>query len=238
MKSKNSTGIPIVLEAGFKIIPGKEADFLDFQDKMVTVAMKQGGFGAVYGGPILDSTWVYFGVRFDSEEQMNAWYMHPQHQAAHKSAYAKWWTGVYIRKWRTPTPGETLGDRLMSETRLSVDTPLDEEQMKFVQQALGGLDAAGAVQFETLTGEFELRPCQFVGPVEISPAADKMFYSLITHWSSADLFNAWKVSSDYQALQSLGEISSELFVALEETRPRDYLRDDKLQREWTLEGHR
>jgi hypothetical protein len=41
-------------------------------------------------------------------------------------------------------------------------------------------------------------------------------------------------------LQSLGHVSSELFVPIVETRPREHLRDDKLQRdwEWTLEDRR
>ena len=43
---------------------------------------------------------------------------------------------------------------------------------------------------------------------------------------------AWKSSSSYRALQSLGDVSSELFVPLVETRPREHLRDDKLQRDW------
>jgi heme-degrading monooxygenase HmoA len=229
-------GAQTVLEAGFKMIPGKETDFLAFQNKMVTVAMQQEGFGAVYGGPILDSTWVYFGVRFDSEEQMDAWHRHPQHQAAQKSAYAKWWTDVYIRKWLEPAPGETLGDRLMSESRVFVDTPFNEEQMKVARQALAELSAFGAIPFETHTGEFESQPYQFVGPIELAPAAEKVIYSLIAHWSSAEHFNDWRSSGSCQALQSLGEVSSELFVALKEARPRDHLRDDKLQREWTLKG--
>jgi heme-degrading monooxygenase HmoA len=238
MTTTKATGPVTVLEAGFKMVPGKEADFLAFQGKMVPVAMEQDGFGAVYGGPILDSTWVYFGVRFDSAEQMDAWHHHPQHQAAQKSAYARWWTSVYIRKWRSPTPGEALGDHLMSETRLFVDTALNDARINRVRQALDELSAAGAVPFETRSGEFEPQSCQFVGPIEIAPLAEKVIYSLITHWSSADHFNAWKASGSYHALQSLGEVSSELFVAMKETQPRDYLRDDKLQREWTLDGHR
>jgi heme-degrading monooxygenase HmoA len=63
---------------------------------------------------------------------------------------------------------------------------------------------------------------------------------LTTHWFSADHFNAWKSSNSYRALQSLGDVSSELFVPLVETRPREHLRDDKLQRdwEWPLEDRR
>jgi heme-degrading monooxygenase HmoA len=77
-----------------------------------------------------------------------------------------------------------------------------------------------------------VHPFQFVGPVAVVLAADRVLYSRTTHWSSAEQFNAWKSSSSYRALQCIGAVSSELFVAMEETRPRDHLRDDKLQRDW------
>jgi hypothetical protein len=43
-----------------------------------------------------------------------------------------------------------------------------------------------------------------------------------------------------QALHGLGDVSSELFVPMAETRTREHLRDDKLQRdwEWPLEDRR
>jgi len=129
---------------------------------------------------------------------------------------------------------------LMSETRILVDTALDDTQIQSVRQALAELGTAGAQPFETLTGKFEAQPFQFAGPVQIAPAIDNVLYSLITHWSSADHFNAWTSSSSYRALQRLGDVSSELFVPLVETRPREHLRSDKLQRdwEWTLEDRR
>jgi hypothetical protein len=134
-------------------------------------------------------------------------------------------------------PGEVLGDRLMSETSILFDTALDDTQIQSVLQALAELGAAGAQPFETLTGEFEAHPFQFSGPLLVAPPADKVPYLLTTHWSSADHFNAWKSSSSYRALQSLGDVSSDLFVPIVETRPREHLRDDKLQRdwEWTLD---
>ena len=236
MVATKGAGPKIVLEAGFKIIQGKEADFMASQAKMVPVAMQQDGFGAVYGGPILNSPWLYFGVRFDSEEQMDAWHLHPRHQAVQKSAYAKWWTDVYLRKWIEPASGQASCDRLMCETRLFLDAPLRDEQLKIVEETLAGLTAFGAKPFETHTGEFERQPYQFVGPVEIAPAIEKVIYLLITHWSSDDQLDAWKISDSYCALQGLGEVSSEVFAALKETRPRDNLRDDKLQRDWRRES--
>ena len=162
---------------------------------------------------------------------MNAWHGEAQHRVIQKSA-PNWWTSLYLRKWRPPMPGEVLGDRLMSETSILVDTALDDKQIQLVRQALAELDAAGAQPFETLTGEFEAQRFQFSGPLLVAPASDKVPYLLTTHLSSADHFNAWKSSSSYRALQSLGDVSSELFVALVETRTREHLRDDNLQRDW------
>jgi len=78
-------------------------------------------------------------------------------------------------------PGEVLGDRLMSETSILVDTALDDTQIQSVRQALAALGAAGAQPFETLTGEFEAHPFQFSGPLLVAPAADKVPYLLTTH---------------------------------------------------------
>jgi hypothetical protein len=52
---------------------------------------------------------------------MNAWHGERQHRVIEKSA-PYWWTALYLRKWRPPMPGEVLGDRLMAETRILVDT--------------------------------------------------------------------------------------------------------------------
>jgi heme-degrading monooxygenase HmoA len=138
-----ATGPLAVLEAAFKIIPGKETAFLAYQASVVPLAAAQPGFRAAYSGPVRDTTWVYFGARFDSEEQMNAWHGEPQHRVIQKSA-PNWWTALYLRKWRPPMPGEVLGDRLMSETRILADTALDDTQIKSVRQALAELGAAGA----------------------------------------------------------------------------------------------
>jgi len=231
MRATKATGPLVVLESAFKIIPGKETDFLAYQATVVPLAMAQDGFRAVYSGPVWDSTWVYFGARFDSEEQMNAWHGEARHRVIQKSA-PNWWTALYLRKWRPPMQDKVLGDRLMSETSMLVDSALDDAQIKSVRHALAELGAAGAQPFETLTGQFEAQPFQFAGPVLVAPAAAKVPYLLTTHWSSADDFNAWRSSSSYRALQSLGGVSSELFVPLVETRAREHLRDDKLQRDW------
>ena len=236
MTASTSAKPLMVMEAGFRIIPGKEADFLAIQANMVPIAAAQPGFVSVYGGAILDSTWLYFGVRFDSQEQMDTWHHNRQHQAVQKMAYAKWWTAVYIRKWRSPKPGEVLGDRLMCETRIQASQPLDDAQVQTLRGGLSALAKAGAAPFETLTGDYEPQPYQFVGPLEIAPLQKEVVYSLITHWSDASALANWQKSAAYAQLQSLGTLTSEVFVAFAETGVRDNLRHDKLQRQWTLEG--
>ena len=57
-----------------------------------------------------------------------------RHRVIQKSA-PNWWTSLYLRKWRPPMPGEVLGDRLMSETRILVDNALDDTQIQLVRRA-------------------------------------------------------------------------------------------------------
>ena len=104
MAATQATGPLAVLEAAFKIIPGKETAFLAYQASVVPLAAAQPGFRTGYSGPVWDTAWVYFGARFDSEEQMNAWHGEPQHRVIQKSA-PNWWTSLYLRKWRPPDAG-------------------------------------------------------------------------------------------------------------------------------------
>jgi heme-degrading monooxygenase HmoA len=231
MTASKSTDSLTIIESAFKIIPGRETDFLAFQASVIPLATAQDGFRSVYSGPIMDSSWVYFGARFENEELMNTWHEHPQHRVIQRSA-PRWWTSLYLRKWRALSPGELPGARLMVETNLRVDTEFDDARWKVVRQALATLGPSGALPFETLTGEFEAHPFQFVGPFGIVPATDKLPYLLVTHWTSADRFEAWKSSDSYRALEGLGDVTSELFVAVEEKRQRENLREDRLQRDW------
>jgi Carbon-nitrogen hydrolase len=85
MTATTAAGRLAVLESGFRIVPGKETDFLAYQASVVALAIAQPGFGSVCSGPVWDSTWVYFGARFDSEEHMNAWHGEPQHRVIQKT---------------------------------------------------------------------------------------------------------------------------------------------------------
>lgn len=227
-----------VLESGFKIMPGKEEGFARFHDALHPVAVSQDGFESAYGGEILDSAWRYVGVRFASAEQMDAWHNHPRHKAAQKAAYDRWWTAVYMRKWREPAPGEAMTGKVMTETRLTVPIPLADAQLRALTEILTCLADIGASPLETLTGEYEARPYQLIGPDDAPPETGGVVYLLITHWPTPQAAAAWRESTAYRALQDIGAVTSDTFMAMPETRPRDHLRDDKLQREWTLQGQR
>jgi len=227
-----------VLESGFKIAPGKEDGYARFHDALHPVAVSQDGFESAYGGQILDSAWRYVGVRFASAEQMDAWHNHPRHKAAQKAAYDRWWTAVYMRKWREPAPGETMTGKVMTETRLVVPSPLSEAQLRALKEILACMADVGASPLETLTGEYEARPYQLIGPNNFTPETSGVFYLLITHWPTPQAAVAWQESTAYKELQRIGAVASDTFMAMPETRPRDHLRADKLQREWTQQDQR
>ncbi|WP_454693177.1 hypothetical protein [Achromobacter aegrifaciens] len=94
----------------------------------------------------------------------------------------------------------------------------------------------GASPLGTLTGEYEARPYQFIGPNNFTPEACGAFHFLITHRPDPQAAVAWQESTAYKELQGIGAVTSDTFMAMPQTRPRDHLRDDKLQREWTLQG--
>jgi antibiotic biosynthesis monooxygenase (ABM) superfamily enzyme len=236
MDSRSPAQSLTLLEAGFKILPGKEEGFFALQQKMVPVAAKQPGFLAVYGGLIHASNWLYFGVRFETQADMETWHLQPQHQAMQKQAYAKWWSAVYLRKWRQPVGDEQYETSILVETRIRRAAVLEPAHLERVTELLGHLSGFGAKPFETLTGEFEAQPYQFVGPLEIAPAADAILYSLITHWNSLDAVEAWEASSYYHELMQFGEVSSDKFIPFVETGERDGMREDRLHRQWLIDG--
>lgn len=223
-----------LMEAGFRIIPGKESEFFARQGATVPVAMQQPGFVSVYGGPIHASNWLYFGVRFASADDMEAWQHHEHHREVQRMAYEKWWTAVYIRKWQRIDARTPVTDRYLCETRIQRDAALDAPQLASLQARLPALREFGARDFETLNGDYEPQPWQFVGPLEIAPSDGTVLYSLITHWPSVADAQRWMDSAAYAALAGLGRVDSEVFAALPEPGQRHGLREDRLQRQWTL----
>lgn len=230
-----SSSFPLTLmEAGFKIIPGKESEFFELQNRMVPIGMAQPGFVAVYGGPILESDWLYFSVRFANPQQMHDWHQQRGHQAVQRMAYDKFWTAMYIRKWQRPESGPQTSDRFLCETRIERDQPLTDAEAQALKAKLALLTEFDAKSFETLTNQYEPQPYQFVGPLEIAPASAPVAYSLVTHWSSSSDASKWQESSSYGEIRALGNTMTETFIPYTEPEKRQNLRSDRLQRDWTL----
>jgi hypothetical protein len=223
-----------VFESGFKILPGKESDFFSMHEKMLPLATSQPGFVSTYGGPIVDSVWLYASARFATQDDMDKWHFHKQHTPIQRTAYRAWWSEVYMRKWRKPTAGEAYGDKLMCETNLLLGAELHGEQLEKVRGLLSQMSEYGVKPFETMTEQYEPRPYQLVGPMSVAPARTGAPYCVISHWRSVEDVKKWESSAAYRELTKLGEVSNETFTALVETSQRDNMREDRLQREWKL----
>ena len=78
-----------VLESCFKIAPGTEAALLELQRQFWPVATSQPGFISVEVGTIVNSSWLYFGVRFESKNQMDAWHRHPRHHRRRRGVLSR-----------------------------------------------------------------------------------------------------------------------------------------------------
>ena len=226
-----------VMEAGFTLRAGIEESFWRANDAAIPTAAAQPGFVGVAGGPIANSAWLYFSGTWATPDAMDQWYWSRRHKPMQDAAFSRWFAKMYIRKWRLPADGETPQGQVFCQTRIHRAEPLPGVGVAdLVRSLTAALTDLGASAFETLTGEIEPQPFQFVGPLQEMPQTAPASYLLLTHWRSADAFAAYLRSSAYQGLTDLGELSSEMFVPIVEhagTRPG--LRADGLQRDWTYE---
>jgi hypothetical protein len=226
-----------VMEAGFTLRRGIEEEFWRANNGSIPTAAAQPGFVAVIGGPIVDSSWLYFSGMWETPETMDQWYWSARHKPVQDRAFARWFAKMYIRKWRLPADGETLHGRAFCQTELLTPAPLDGETVASVMDDLrAALASLPVAPFQTLTGEFEPQPFQLIGPVEEFPAAAATKYLLLTHWSAVGDLERWLATPAYERLRELGEPSSAGFTPIREragTRPG--LTPDGLQRDWTFE---
>jgi Antibiotic biosynthesis monooxygenase len=226
-----------VMEAGFTLREGTEAEFWRANNGAIPTAAAQPGFVAVVGGPIANSSWLYFSGTWETPDTMDQWYWSPRHKPVQDRAFSRWFASMYIRKWRLPADGERLDDRIFCQTEIRRSQTLPDAAMDSLIASLrAGLPTLNAAPFETLTGEFEPQPFQLVGPVEELPETAPVKYLVLTHWRSAADVERWFASPTYEAVNQAGEVSSEVFVAIRDqagTRPG--LRPDGLQRDWTFD---
>ena len=227
-----------VMEAGFTLREGIDEQFWRANNAAIPTAASQPGFVRVTGGPIANSSWLYFSGTWETPDTMDQWYWSRRHKPMQDAAFSKWFAKMYIRKWRLPADGEALGERIFCQTRVNRPDPLDDASVADLTRSLtAALGDLGASAFETLTGEREPRPFQFIGPVEEMPQTAPAGYLLLTHWPSADTARAFLHAPAHKTLADLGEASSELFVPIaEEPGTRPGLRTDGLQRDWTYQA--
>lgn len=226
------------MEACMKLAPKTVAAFSKAQERMGAVVAAQPGFLAVIGGPIANSSWEYFCGKFETPEMMNQWYDSPQHKPVMDKAHEAWFNAFYIRKWRLPADGEELTGPLFLETAIVPSAQLTQDTVDDVVARLTRtLPQFNAMPFETVSGEFEDQPFQFVGPLEEFPQPAPVRYLLLTHWESSAELDAWLNSSEIRNLAELGEISHEVSVLLRhQPGERDGLNADGSQRHWVRAG--
>jgi hypothetical protein len=222
------------MEAGFTINQADAEEFWRQQERMGPVAAAAPGFLAVIGGPIARSPWLYFCGKWQSSALMNQWYMDAKHKPMMKAAHDRWFGACYIRKWRLPDEGEQITGRVFCETAIAgevaaspvtVDSLLDR-----IDRALPQFEP---MPFETLAGQFEPRPYQFVGPLQEFPQPAPVRYLLLTHWSSPEAARRWLASDVMTVLASLGAVSSALMVPIRhQSGEREGLNQDGSQREF------
>jgi hypothetical protein len=222
------------MEAGFTVNQADAEEFWRQQERMGPVAAAAPGFLAVIGGPIARSPWLYFCGKWQTPDLMDQWYRDAKHKPMMKAAHDRWFGACYIRKWRLPEEGEEITGPVFCETAIAgevaapaavIDSLLDR-----IDQALPPF---GPLPFETLAGQYERQPYQFVGPLQEFPQAAPVRYLLLTHWTSPEAARRWLTSEVMTALAQLGTVSSALMVLVRhQSGERAGLNADGSQREF------
>jgi hypothetical protein len=214
----NSTSIPQTLttmEAGFTVNPADAEEFWRHQERMGPVAAAAPGFLGVIGGPIARSPWLYFCGKWQTPDLMNQWYHDAKHKPMMKAAHDRWFGACYIRKWRLPAEGETISGPVFCEIAIAseVASPADTIEAS-VDRIAAALPQFGPTPFETLAGQYELQPFQFVGPLQEFPQVAPVRYLLLTHWTSLEAATRWLASDVVKELTALGAVSSTLMILI------------------------
>ena len=211
-----------------------QEEFWRHQERMGPIAAAAPGFVAVIGGPILRSHWLYFCGKWKSPDLMDKWQFDSKHTPMQDAAHARWFSSIYIRKWRLPDAGEQMTGPLFCEVAIARQTPIEAGTLdKILDEIVApSLRESGALPFETLTGVFEAQPYQFVGPLQEFPALAPTRYLLLTHWPTNDALQGWLRSGVIEDLSDYGEVVTNVSVAIKhDPEERKFMREDGLQRE-------
>ncbi|HEX3571162.1 MAG TPA: hypothetical protein VHU44_10100 [Acidobacteriaceae bacterium] len=224
------------MEAAFTLHESKELqeEFWRHQERMGPIAAASPGFIAVIGGPIHRSHWLYFSGKWATPKSMDEWQSDSKHKPVQEAAHSRWFASVYLRKWRLPADNEAITGPLLLELAIARQDPLEQAAIdRILDETVNpSLNLHGALRFETLTGEFEKQPYQFVGPIQEFPALAPVRYLLITHWETNDALQGWLKADAVKQLSTYGEISTTISVPIKhDVGERKYLRADGLQRD-------
>jgi hypothetical protein len=198
------------------------------------IAAAAPGFLGVIGGPIARSPWLYFCGKWQTPELMNQWYHDAKHKPMMKAAHDRWFGACYIRKWRVPAEGEAVGGPVFCEIAIAGEVAAPADTIDSLLDRIGeALPEFGPTPFETLTGQYERQPFQFVGPLQEFPQIAPVRYLLLTHWTSAEAARHWLASDVVKRLSGLGTVSSTLMMLIRhQSGEREGLNDDGSQREF------
>ena len=222
------------MEAGFTVNPADAEEFWRHQERMGPIAAAAPGFLGVIGGPIARSPWLYFCGKWQTPELMNQWYHDAKHKPMMQAAHHRWFGACYIRKWRLPAEGEAISGPVFCETAIAADAAASaatiDSLLDRIDQALPQFDPR---PFETLAGQRERQPFQFVGPLQEFPQVAPVRYLLLTHWKSPEDAHRWLASDVAKELTALGTVSSALMVLIRhQSGEREGLNADGSQREF------
>jgi len=151
-----------------------------------------------------------------------------------QAAHGRWFSSVYIRKWRLPAEGEAMSGPLFCEIAIACEVAIPQDGLdRLVDDCIEPkLREFKPLAFETLTGQFEPRPFQFVGPLQEFPAHAPARYLLLTHWADEEALRKWLESGVLSKLAEFGSVSTAVSVSIRhESGERDNLREDGLQRD-------
>lgn len=222
------------MEAGFTVNPADAEEFWRHQERMGPIAAAAPGFLGVIGGPIARSPWLYFCGKWQSPELMNQWYNDAKHKPMMKAAHDRWFGACYIRKWRLPAEGEAISGPVFCETAVASDVAASaatiDSLLDRIDQALPQFNPR---PFETLAGQHEPQPFQFVGPLQEFPQVAPVRYLLLTHWKSPEDARRWLASDVAKELTALGTVSSTIMILIRhQSGEREGLNADGSQRQF------
>ncbi|MGW9032805.1 hypothetical protein ACWGQ5_54595 [Streptomyces sp. NPDC055722] len=224
------------MEGGNRLAVGAEDEFWEVLESMYPIVASQPGFLSVVAGPIANSSWAYAGAKFATPKDVDGWYHHRQHQPVMSKARTTFFDAYYLRKWRLPADGEELTGPLFCETAILPPAALDAPALDAVVASLTeALSRYEAMPFETLPGQFEQQPFQFIGPVKGFPQdTAPVRYLLISQWDNSEKLNAWLDSAECTALSQLGEITNQVSMLIRhQTGEREGLKSDGSVRGWS-----